>query len=72
MIMIEQLKELPFAERFQLAVDLWDSVEDDSSNAISLNAEQIRELDYRLDLLEAKPKEGVLWSTVRDRILATL
>ena len=58
-MMIEQLKELPFAERFQLAVDLWDSVEDDSSNSISLSPEQIKELDYRLDLLETEPKKGI-------------
>ena len=66
--MIEELKQLPFTERLQLAEDLWDSIADDPLNNITLSTEQIRELDYRLNLLEAEPKSGTLWSSVRDSL----
>lgn len=66
----EQLQVLPANERLQLAVDLWESIENDAS--VSLDVQQLRELDCRIDLLEADPKRGISWMTVRDSILATL
>jgi putative addiction module component (TIGR02574 family) len=51
------LKQLPVEERIRLVEDLWDSIAVDQS-AVPLSAEQIAELDRRLDLYEADGDSG--------------
>ncbi len=68
---IEQLRELPIAERIQLVEDLWDTVAADSSQ-IQLSPAQMEELDRRLDRFELHPNEGVAWSSLKARIQSSL
>ncbi|MGI8431200.1 MAG: addiction module protein [Chthoniobacterales bacterium] len=68
---IQELRQLPISERIQLVKELWDSIADESP-AIDLSAEQIAELDRRLDALEAQPESGTPWHIARERILASL
>lgn len=70
-IAIQDLKQLPVAERIQLVEDLWDTIVDDSPG-IGMTPAQIAELDRRLDALEANPTAGTAWETARARILASL
>lgn len=72
MVILEELQALPTNERLELAMNLWESVETDAQNSIKLDQAQLAEIDYRLDLFEANPKQGTPWPIVRDRILATL
>jgi putative addiction module component (TIGR02574 family) len=68
---IEDLKQLPISEKIQLVEDLWDSIAAETS-PIGLSPQHIAELDYRLDALEKNPSHGTPWSTVREKILASL
>ena len=68
---IEDLKQLPVSEKIQLVEDLWDSIAAETS-PIGLSPQHIAELDYRLDALEKNPSHGTPWSTVREKILASL
>lgn len=68
---IQELRQLPIPERIQLVTELWDSIADESP-AIDLSAEQIAELDRRLNELEAQPESGTPWHIARERILASL
>jgi putative addiction module component (TIGR02574 family) len=44
----------------------------DESPTMDLSAEQIAELDRRLDAVEAQPESGTPWHIARGRILARL
>jgi len=68
---IDDLRELPVAERIQLVEDLWDSIAADSAE-VHLSATQVEELDRRLDRLDQSASEGVEWSTLKARILSAL
>jgi putative addiction module component (TIGR02574 family) len=68
---IEDLKQLPVSEKIQLVEDLWDSIAAETS-PIGLSPQHIAGLDYRLDALEKNPSHGTPWSTVREKILASL
>ena len=68
---LEDLKQLPVSEKIQLVEDLWDSIAAETS-PIGLSPQHIAELDYRLDALEKNPSHGAPWSTVREKILASL
>lgn len=68
---IQELRRLPIPERIQLVKELWDSIAEEAP-AIDLTAEQIAELDRRLDALEAQPEGGTPWHIARERILASL
>lgn len=68
---IQELRELPIPERIDLVQELWDSIADEAP-AIDLSAEQIAELDRRLDALDAQPEGGTPWDIARKRILASL
>jgi len=68
---IEELKKLPVSEKIQLVEDLWDSIAAETS-PIGLSPQHIAELDFRLDALEKNPSHGTPWSTVREKILASL
>lgn len=68
---IQELRQLPVSERIDLVQQLWDSIAEEAP-AIALSAEQIAELDRRLDALEAQPEGGTPWHIARERILASL
>jgi putative addiction module component (TIGR02574 family) len=70
-VSIQELRQLPIPERIQLVKELWDSIADESP-AIDLSAEQIAELDRRLNALDAQPESGTPWHVARERILASL
>jgi putative addiction module component (TIGR02574 family) len=70
-VSIQELRQLPIPERIQLVKELWDSIADESP-AIDLSAEQIAELDRRLNALDAQPESGTAWHIARERILASL
>ena len=68
---IQELRQLPISERIDLVQQLWDSIAEEAP-AIDLSAEQIAELDRRLDALAAQPESGTPWHIARERILASL
>ena len=57
-ISLEELLKLPAAERAELAVALWDSL-DDLPEGLPLTEEQRTELDRRLAAHNADPTDGV-------------
>lgn len=69
---VKTLQQLPVVERLQAVEDLWDSIAEDSQQALGLSVEQRVELDERLDDLEANPHDNLLWEKVRSKILAEL
>lgn len=69
---LKTLQQLPVVERLQAVEDLWDSIAEDSQQALGLSLEQRAELDERLDDLEANPHDNLLWEKVRAKILAEL
>lgn len=61
--------ELTPAERMQLAVDLWDSLDEEELDAaLPLTAEQIAELERRLEEADHHPDSGVPWGQTRAEI----
>ena len=68
---IQELRRLPIPERIQLVKELWDGIAEEAP-AIDLSAEQVAELDRRLDALEAQPEGGTPWHIARERTLASL
>ena len=69
---VKTLQQLPVVERLQAVEDLWDSIAEDSQQALGLSSEQRVELDERLDDLDANPQDSLLWEKVRSKILAEL
>ena len=67
-IAMAEILKLSVAERIQLVEDIWDSIAADP-DSLPLTAEQMSELDRRLDDAEASPGRGRPWSEVRDRLL---
>jgi putative addiction module component (TIGR02574 family) len=65
--------ELSPAERLQLALDLWDSVDPAAGvDVLALTDEQRAELDVRLEDLDSNPGDSSPWSEERDRLLSRL
>jgi putative addiction module component (TIGR02574 family) len=52
----EQVKDLPLADRIELAQLLWADIAEE--NAIELTSGQIAELDHRAQLALAQPERG--------------
>jgi putative addiction module component (TIGR02574 family) len=69
---VKTLQQLPVVERLQAVEDLWDSIAEDSQQALGLSLEQRVEIDERLDDLKANPHDNLLWEKVRSKILAEL
>jgi putative addiction module component (TIGR02574 family) len=55
------------AERVELAVALWDSLPDDSTEPPLTEAQRV-ELMHRLDAYRRDPESGASWDEVRERI----
>jgi putative addiction module component (TIGR02574 family) len=66
-ITLEEVFQLPVAERIRIVEVIWDSIAD-SPEAVDLTEDQKAELDRRLAALEANPKAGSSWDEVRARI----
>lgn len=66
--LLDELLDLPPAERLELIGDLWDSLE--PSDLPPLTEEQIKELDRRLADHEAHPEKAIPWPEVRARLRA--
>jgi len=65
---MEQILELPAAERVELAQQIWESVFDSPQN-IPLTATQRDELERRWRAFEADPDEGESWEDVKKQLL---
>ena len=66
---IPELQKLSTADKFALAVELWDEL---SSNpdAIPVTEEQLNELDRRFEEYRRDPDKVVTWKEAKARILS--
>ena len=65
-ILLDELLKLPPAERLEIALALWDSLEDGQLDAlVPLTEEQRAELDRRLAEHEKNPGSAIPWDQVR-------
>ena len=66
---IPELQKLSAADKFALAVELWDEL---SSNPdeIPVTEEQLNELDRRFEEYRQDPDKVVIWEDVKARILS--
>lgn len=67
---LSEILKMTVDERIRLVEDIWDSIAADPA-ALDIPAEQIDELDRRLDDAAANPGQGRPWSEVRDRLLGS-
>jgi len=66
---LEGLLKLPPAERAEIAMALWDSLDDTQREAeLSLTPEQAAELDRRLSEHVADPSSAIPWEEVSRRM----
>ncbi len=63
-ITVDQLFDLPSAERVELAQALWDSVAQNPEN-VPLTEDQRLELDRRLEAYAQNPTSGVTWESIK-------
>jgi putative addiction module component (TIGR02574 family) len=69
-ISLDDLLKLPPAERVEIALALWDSLEDAQLDAlVPLTDEQKTELDHRLPEHEKNPGSAIPWEQVRRDLL---
>jgi putative addiction module component (TIGR02574 family) len=66
-IPLDELLKLPAAERAELAVALWDSL-DDAAEVLPLTDDQKRELDRRIAEHDVDPSTAVPWEAVRRQL----
>ena len=65
---IEQILELPLAERVELAQQIWESVFEQSED-IPLTTAQKEELERRWRAFQRRPDEGEPWEDVKRSLL---
>jgi putative addiction module component (TIGR02574 family) len=71
-ISLDELLKLPPAERVEIALALWDSLEDAELDAlVPLTEEQKADLDRRLAEHEQNPASAVPWEQVRRDLLSS-
>lgn len=58
-------RKLSVAERIQLVEDIWDSIAEESPDAMALTDEQREEIRRRVAADEADPATAVPWEQVR-------
>jgi putative addiction module component (TIGR02574 family) len=63
-ITVDQLLEIPTAERVELAQAIWDSVAQTPEN-VPLTQAQRDELDRRLKAFERNPSAGSTWESLK-------
>jgi putative addiction module component (TIGR02574 family) len=66
---IPQLKTLSPADRFALAVELWDEVLA-NPESLAVTDEQLDELDRRYAAYKADPTKVVTWEEAKSRLLS--
>ena len=67
-VALQEITRLSVAERIQLVEDIWDSIAT-QADGVSLTEAQMRDLDQRLNDLDANPSAGSPWHEVRQRIM---
>jgi putative addiction module component (TIGR02574 family) len=71
-ISLDELLKLPAAERVEIALALWDSLEDAELDAlVPLTEDQKAELDRRLAEHEENPGSAIPWEQVRRDLLSS-
>ena len=66
---IAQLLKLPASERADLALALWESLDEaDRETALGLTPEQAAEFDRRLAEHDANPSTAIPWEDVRKKL----
>ena len=71
-ISLDELLKLPAAERVEIALALWDSLEDGELDAlVPLTEDQKAELDRRLAEHERNPGSAIPWDQVRRDLLSS-
>jgi putative addiction module component (TIGR02574 family) len=65
---LEQLKQLSFAEKLQLVEDLWDAIAEEAATQPLADWQQ-RELLDTLAEYQASPDQGEEWEIVRARLM---
>jgi len=69
-ISLDELLKLPPAERVEIALALWDSLEDSQLDALMpVTDEQKAEVDRRLAEHERDPASAIPWEQVRRELL---
>jgi putative addiction module component (TIGR02574 family) len=66
--LLDELMQLPANERAEIALELWDSV--DENDLPPLTPEQMDEIDRRIAEHERDPSRAIPWEEVRDRLRA--
>ena len=67
-ITVNDLLNMPVAERLRLVEDLWDSIAE-VPEKLELSDAQRKELDERLEKYHRDPEAGSPWEDVKKRIL---
>ena len=67
-ISLEEILELPAAQRVELAQQIWESVHE-YPDTLPLTAAQKAELERRWTSFEQTPEAGDLWEDVKDSLL---
>ncbi len=71
-ISLDELLKLPAAERVEIALALWDSLEDGELDAlVPLTEDQKAELERRLAEHERNPGSAIPWDQVRRDLLSS-
>ncbi len=67
--LILEIKQLPLAERYEVASEAWDSVMGDSPVFVE-SPEFLAELQRRVDDHDKNPDEGIDWEELRNRLIS--
>ena len=67
---IPELQKLSMADKFALAVELWDEVTS-TSEEIPVTEKQLDELDRRFEAYRRDPSQVVAWDEVKAKLLAS-
>ena len=66
---IPELQKLSTADKFALAVELWDELST-SSEEIPVTEEQLNELDRRFEQYRRDPNKVITWEEAKAKILS--
>lgn len=64
---LEQSLTLPVPERIKLVEDIWDSIAA-TPDEVQLSAEQMTEIERRLDDHKKNPQKAIPWEEVKERL----
>ncbi|MEJ7849219.1 MAG: addiction module protein [Pyrinomonadaceae bacterium] len=67
-VLLDEILELPVAERIKLVGDIWDSIAD-VPDAVEITVEQKAELDRRMDDYRRNPENTIPWKTIKAEAL---